>query len=549
MASSYLSSEGSRFLLAGLTPITLASVASNNDLDEALELVKSPYELAKRILKGLEEKLLEDYKSSCAFIRNDNMVSESAFRLIIDTDNIVAQSNCSKQILPQIFHAPAEIVKCDVNECNKHVSSGHISLALIPLTGTIKICNKLLIFREKSRDDVKAFGNAVLATIANSLRNIIHYSLDALHPRETSSKSEEELYFLVDTTHGINNITSLMLQAIVELEPLIFFEAKRVYSGNINILYYNSDPALGLPPDPLKSLKETKDQNISYYYIMRGNSTSEFNIKYKLRDFIKKHILKDSHCRDQDEKCDTILTYIGIYLLQLGLIPWGLYDIEVGDIKEPQPIIENKYTDTKINYKVINREDPYLHESMYWLASLVKKAVSEVIEQCGGSAENNCLRYTAFSKASIRCFPSHLLKSLSNESHQESSCRGWALELLRSIIEPSARMIFSYELDQWMEPGKIVKRLSYLAADSLVPSTVDHKTCDRVIGGIKVDEDFCITPMRLQSNVRNIIAHGGLTGVTHGMVFIFRDYSQKCRLHSICIASPFPEEFIKELLE
>ena len=367
---------------------------------------------------------------------------------------------------------------------------------------------------------------------------------------------KRDLTIIVDTTHGINNATTMMMEVFKESMPLIDYDTKRNNINKCTYLFYNSDPVI--PRD--NSLQITFENNISYYYT-RTSSLPMKILTNKLINKLLKDIIREKE--KYDEKIVKIL--YNIYLINLGLVIWGVYGLNRIDKIDNQykysNIIEINCqcyrSSINIIYKLRQfRPNMFMILLTYWLYELLRESIEEFSKEV--IIKNlNCWE-KLIPNNNVECYDFEKIKELLIEY---SSDKPWKLKLIRDIINDSALLVLDNEIREWLNDP--YRRLYYQTLENIfqLKEFDRKKSCgdlldvkSKCVGNV---EYYCVTPMKEQRSLRNVIAHAGLTAVHRLVAFVFKDYiyekedkkERRCAFVGMCIAASFPESMIRDLLQ
>jgi len=582
--------EDNLIFLNIFAPITLASSIVKDDtdylkqfkdyiddIDKLMDTLVT--ELAKHTSKWRDLKCAN--KELCEFLKNEirAMMEKEGGRenmelILVDLENIKSidetrytSSSCEKIELPRIKFYEAELVFKLIknNDTLEKRLKIYIGLVLVPLTGSFPIGNPKkskyrVVFREASGKDIEVF-NIVSKTICvDGIKRLIEKESSML-----KKNSLKNVKILVDTTHGLNQLTVEVVNVFNEVSPLVYNE---ILSHDLELkkmLFYNSDP---YPPglrDDCESIEYTLKYNLSYYYLVEEISTLTTRLN-KLLSETDTLLFKN-----RDSLGGFIDIIKGVYLLRHGLIPWGLsyidssqqvkdsYRAYVELIKPSKPLTQLKdKTIVEIKYKCIER-NPQLYTMAVskWIASLMYRMVKKILEdeniklligdgtKCWEEGDTSIhLKY-------YRCYSLRGLKDLMFK--KELAQTNWAVGLLRGIVEDTALIIYDRELKEWGDDP--LKRISYWLPHNVIFERVKGE-CSQIFGKKQVEvtycgrtvKAYCVTPMRIQDEIRNIIAHAGLTSVNRFVTALFTDRDGKCEAFAICIPSSFPFSELKKVV-
>lgn len=549
------------FLLGFITPITLVTTLGR----DALDLLDNPVKIVTKLMNNLSlctRNCIEPLES----LKKNNMGSDKPCAwhgvkdgvitcLSLEDEWYECSIDCSSSSgfkLPVVVLRRARIVVKRVGDGFESNFSGWLGMALVPLTGSFTIRDSdsryLVVFRESSGSDIRFFGEVLEATYLKAIRVLAKCLLEKIQGAHT-------ITFLVDTTHGLNVATTLMSRVLEDALPLIRYEvlSQGLYWQEPKALYYNSDPALGLGRTDRETLCNTCDNNISYYYVsktLRPLNQVAKNVEVVV---LGMHRINESLLKKLQ----------GIYLLRYGLIPWGFYNIELhGDTHSGiNSLIEVRARSPRdrileVRYKISEdiKRNAYAEIIASWLAELAEKCINKLAGEVKVEPVN-CWGEPV--KDSIRCYSLEKVKELISTRDKED----WAKRFLNEVVEETAKLILLHEINQWLKEP--LPRLGYWIPYAFMLREVPHdKRCSEIFREAEVNGGYyCVTPMRVQSNIRNIIAHVGLTSVHRLVAFLFKDKCKdtsrcasndveeySCRPDAICIAAPFPfDMFVREL--
>ncbi len=576
-----------------LAPLTLVSILSHNH-EEITSLIDNPERLINKLVNNLIKNINEKYElinqwinTRLTQIPRDNRQSGDsieeieilAYRVAGDLNTKTLYNNYdipSVAIYPKTLNV--DIYKISSKGIDK--SSFNVKLilgvGLVPLTGSFSVDKgKLkLLFREEKRIYIEKFRGSLYTSYLQTI-----YSILRLFHRERDLGDDGIDRLIIDTTHGVNESTVIMTHVIHHILPLLYYELIRPSeeSGKYRVLIYNSDPAIGIGKDA-DALNNTYGFNISYYYQLI-ESTPKLSTIMSMIEQIIERICIDYKNRELDKRNKVFIRgVIGLYLLYLGLIPWGLYHIDQ-ITSEERDVLESLLMSNIITYKIDKKDgkdrecveksckkhvleiiyriksDEQLHQGYeryieaigLWLILLLKKYLNELYNRIQGLIMKpiNCWTEST-SITRIQCYSLKELKSLVMADKKN--------ELLYNIISTTGRSIFEYEVDNWFKDP--FGRLIYQIPKIFTRGMTSDKRCSEIMRGGPVVREcgkhnyYCVTPMDIQQNIRNIIAHAGLTGVHRGIGFIFSDGEcEKCDIKGVCIADYFPINLLCELFD
>ena len=534
------------FHLVLFTPITLSTTLNNISPSLIKIRIKNLEALATRISKELHDHLKKD-KSTLE--KCPVGFREEAYTVTVESnlgkDDIKPRDQSGDLgKLPVTIDVNSKIIVEKVRGNTRIEADGKITIVLVPLTGSFTVCNKIILFREKRGKDAQIFSEIMLGSIIEGLRG-------TMRKIDYNPSEEENVLLLVDTSHGLNSVTSIMLQAVSNTLPLIRYTVKSKGFNDLETRFYNSDPVLQTRNgDSCKTLVASIDNNVSYYYT--GISSS--NLLTIVRTVGK--LIKT-----RNESKDPIYDAIkGLVLLSYGLIPWGLYEISKYRMEEFSnkihlarvSIDEGKTQTIEVKYELEReyRESPHLYVIGAWISELVVKAARNIEEhtttiKCGAEAR-------------VKCYDIEYMKSLVEIDEKEDTGNQWYLQFIRETMDRVTSIIVGNEIKEWKENP--YKRLTYIVSTQDESRDVEYikenmeNYCKDFPHNYS-DENLCyICPTRKQENIRNIVAHAGLTSVIEEMAFVFekikadKDDKVKHRVKMICIGEKFPHNVLLKLI-
>ena len=584
LASICNSNDKCSFHLIAYVPVTLATVNNNKcDTNKISELLKDFKRFYEKVREDIRKVVNDAAKEASSVIKNDKellsnkdlLAKLAVVNLEIRSDTYTHPEDNKKddesKPLPSVAHYEAELVVETFKEINNQKRyEGIVTFILTPLTGSFQCGQNRVVFREATSKDIEAFGNAIEAVYLLGLHESLKWNLNRRWGEEESTENAY-IRFLVDTTHGLNSAASILSKVVYNAEQLLVYEAYRHGIGRVEVLYYNSDPAIGLGRENREALMITRQNNVSYYYSMRGGlplRTLLSTLEEYARESLEEGLKADGQPR--------ILH--GIYLLSYGLLPWGLHLIEhsarvANKTRRMTGIIKLSFDEERSAAKYyVNpsyRDHPYEAVIAKWIEDLARIAVEkytekDILHRASRLISEGCWEGIQLIDIdrNARCYSIELLHCLVKELQQNGMSQqkeDWYVRFLRSFIEPTAAIIVKNEIGEWQD--NMINRLKYIAVRVLEPRHYDNRSnCSNLFGESKIPVEteggdrgyYCITPMRLQDNIRNIIAHAGLTGVNRGTALIFTDKKQDnittCELAGICIAAMFPRKHLEHIL-
>ncbi|NPB00128.1 MAG: CRISPR-associated DxTHG motif protein [Crenarchaeota archaeon] len=557
------------FNICLFVPITLSTLIDILDDNEFIKLIESRTdELLRRLIEGnvgLFEKINESFNNIMSWLKQQCFNrEETIFVPLIEDFSEISNGEyaqygtwCFNVWQLHVKIREIRISKGDIDISNEIVSRGILTAGLVPLTGSFKLntkCGRLsqAIFRDPGEGFIEDFYEASLCIYLSHLRSCLDITYKMMNVQK------KDLTIIVDTTHGINNATTMMMEVFKESMPLIEYDTKRNNINKCTYLFYNSDPVI--PRD--NSLQITFENNISYYYT-RISSLPIRTLTNKLINRLLKDIIREK------EKYDKELAKIlyNLYLINLGLVIWGVYGLNrIGKINDRYKylnIIEINcqcYRNSiNIAYKLRQfRPNMFMILLTYWLYELLKESIE------GFSKEVTIKGLNCWGKLipndNVECYDFEKIREL---LIKYSNDKPWRLKLIRDIINDSALLIFDNEIREWL--GRPYKRLYYQTLRNIFkPRRIDKskETCRQILKvrgkSISGKKYYCVTPMREQGLLRNVVAHAGLTAVHRLVAFVFKDDNNKkndsekkrrCVFVGMCIAAPFPESMIKKLFK
>jgi len=624
---------GARAVLLLLVPPTLPHDPNPGNVKGILN---DPKEYLSTFWRELKKKIREDYYAIKKCIKENSSVAANLKENEVIAVNIDCEDNSEKRSSPPQQHKPelalpyvVRVDGCKVRieryvrgEAGFEESSVEeypltVYLGLVPLTGTYKHNNTLLIYREaqSSLEYLERFNDAVKAAYLNVIR-IVGEDLAS----EKGSEENIDVKLLFDTTHGLNSMVAMLSQVKDLAAPLTALTLELLSEGGYRVsevLSYNSDPVTQQAPT-----QSTAKSNVSYYYTVDARDawrreTGEAGVvAWRLSQVLESverllGALLSSGSRERLESVRKSKFYRrvkGLYLISKGLIPWGLYEFEehaeqdAAVCKHPITYKVEERRDTLMVKYSVNRDTCHPSDNILsgcsgcklsdvavagWIAELAVKGLRSPAE--AGKSLLDTLKLEPSTSGGGVCWsrweaPAGLREGCYTFSGVRAVLRGGAgnlkgaaaaaLGMLSSLIPGTTRLIVENELDEFRE--KPEQRLYYMSPQGVFEirregGRLAGARCSsalRVAGvrarkrifeggspGLKVESEgeevtaYCVTPMTVQHNIRNIVAHGGLTSVHRLVGVAFVDDNGGCRAEAFCIASPFPEDHLKELLE
>ncbi len=567
--------DGYRFFLGLLVPITLSQSLLN--AEEVCSFFSSeggegPRCLASKVIEELANKA----RSWCEDPKKEERLKKVVSSKEVLVPKIEIRSSASGREHAVHSDVKRTLPAVEFTECNLDVEvlgkeegmwevKGVMGVAIVPLTGSFKLSNgKMLLFREATRNVIQTYSELALATYLQAVRELLHEAIERL--LGTSQSPEDNVRLLVDTSYGLNSATIAMFHAVTKSLPLIRYEILRHGTKEPEVLFYNSDPAIGL--NPSNSLEQTAKNNISYYYVHRKAGSLKL-----VMEEVEDIILSDNAENSGGHETPHRKVLRGLYLLSLGLIPWGLYEVETaseiskhgdwGNVLEYET--KEKEGEIEIRYKPASQQiTPQLAQKEIlglWLAALTKESVSRLIES-NGSGEQLAIKEIPLPECrsnvegkddAVRCYNIRELKRKIAESNSPKDVtQEWWVSFINEVIGAVAGVVFEYEADVWLKnPARSLRHLipqEYIKKEVSSLNELINYVCPE-------NEEMCCLPnkdVRLneQEEIRHVIAHAGLTTVHPHVRFLLekrdgRNYSLKW----FCIMRSFPFDELKKKIQ
>ncbi|NPA23706.1 MAG: hypothetical protein GXO23_05385 [Crenarchaeota archaeon] len=558
--------EKTQFAMLFLVPFTLSTYVKTQNEGEFENLIKyHTEELLRRLIKSdnndsLVEKVNKGYERIMEFLeeyRNSSGREERALVPRIRRLSEISGAEFNGKFIFKAWETELEVkdVKYGngLHVTNSVVLKGILTAGLIPLTGSFRpnIANgkvSRITFRDPGEGSIEDFQEATLCIYLSHIRNFLNIVYNNMELECSNLK------VIIDSTHGINNVTTTMVEVIKETIPLIAYDVKRSGVKTYDFLFYNSDPVSFRD----SSLQLTLTNNVSYYYTRKRVPSIKVLVN-KLVDQLLRDLPRE-YKENSDNKEDGIISLLyNIYLITIGLVLWGAYAINRTNIAYEKytsvdTIIDidtkNKGNEIEVNYKVRNiRQNLTTLMLACWFYELLRDSVREFSSRTVISG----LKCWKDLDKDTECYD---LGKVREVLLNTSSERSWKLKFLREIIDSTALTILDNEISEWFEDP--YTRLYYQSLNIFkLKKLKKGRSCGEVLNISKSDEDYyCVTPMKEQTSLRNVIAHAGLTAVHRLVAFVFKDEvipnkeksSVRCRFVGMCIAAPFPRSMIKDLL-
>ena len=589
---------GHSFFLGFVTPITLSTVIAK-DVDDFRNLVTNPRVFLCRVSKDLVESIRFRYQQVIDFWQKyddvERLCREKHCERIHYAVNLEIEGcDSSKELEPIAYHIATEQLNKELNNSLELSSTstmivrkvkleiidlcsligrtsrekievpGYLGLFIVPQTGRYIGKNFVGLFREKSGDDVEVFVNVMRASYVRALRLATAFVCNKI-----LNHGFDSVRVLIDTTHGLNIATSMLTQIVRDSLPLMGFELRKALANrsskySIRVYLYSSDPALGLHDKEFQSLKITVENNISYYFALE-DVESVGTIGDVLRR-VSSSILKTLRNYRGDHELKIFERYLeALCMLNKGLVVWGLYTL---DTLQEEP----RYVPTwlKITVKSAKENEMQVQLSIHsdkagdlralarvadkieiglWLTSLAKDVLREVSRMLRIEGVN-CWSGVVDDK-NVVCYDLDKLKklvtALNSEHHDEEvSISKVSIDFMRELIEDLAKIILENEVKEWIENAS--KRIQYFVPPLFhieEKKVSEARPCSEILGEKKENHFYYLTPMKVQSNPRNVLAHAGLTAVHRFVAIAFTDTDDgKCRARAFCIAAPLPTGMI-----
>ncbi|NPA97217.1 MAG: hypothetical protein GXO32_06415 [Crenarchaeota archaeon] len=606
----YLTSSGlnvAEFFLGFVTPMTL-TIAIANSLEDFQNILANPRIFLNKVSEELVNNIRSNYEDVQKYIKENRekvdllckeinrkvhaVTMELSGEVSLSEPELVAQrivvenENEGRREETGVIAKKIKLIVHDICSSKEHEYSGYMGLSLVPQTGRyskrVGAKNIVGLFREKHVADVRVFNNVLKAAYIRA----ISFSTRFVHSNIFRKCDVDRAEVLIDTTHGLNIATTMLMQALRDTLPLIKFELYKALANRdsahgkdlkkiIKVYLYNSDPVLGLRKQNWESLNITVESNVSYYFTLedykRIGSIGE--VIKRIEDLIFEGRIIES------KDLESLGRYLeALYLISRGLVVWGLYvfDTYKGDyIISPKWLsisIRSKDNNTiHINLSVIgNRERAEVADKIEigaWLTSLARDLIEEVskaISANGSSCWDEVIEYDR-----VKCYDfEKLMKIVNAITKSGSDPKGYGnqdlerlaiskvtLDFLREVIENIAKVILSNEVGEWLNnaTGRVLYFAPPVFSIEIEVEKFRKHECSQILR-TKSDNYgyYYLTPMKVQIELRNILAHAGLTAVHRFVAIAFKNVQKdsgekECKASAFCIAAPFPREKLKEL--
>ncbi len=445
-------------------------------------------------------------------------------------------------------------------------------LHVVPLSMTIYSQEHMIIIRDPKNGNL----NEVL-------RMVMLYTFDKILRRELRNSQTEvkednrsvKLTIVADTSHGVNFLSNALAgmirsyRLIASLNILSVLRqgthnSKQVDSENHELVLYNSDP---LPYMSWESRRS--DQNAITKLTLECQMAHHIVERYRLsmKDVHQELVprLKYAGININSQKgIDTLLR--GLVLLTHGIISWGLYYISIFDNKDnsspPSVYLEPKQpredilrgrSTEKDKIEVVEIEikaSNYDYEDIFkkilarTVYEVIKSDIDEVLLK-DADAGKVCWSGLEIGRE-VRCFDLSKIKEKLEIGDEQGS--------LSILLDPTTRHVVLHEINTWI--NRTISRIRYFAKIGrdqrymFEPPNIQQSELP----------NMCLTPLTVpnptdpkRNDVRNFIAHAGLSPITKSMAILVRRVSSSedekaCHTIAICIAGDLPKKVIKEIV-